>query len=143
MNHTLQHLEDSAADQFGLKIAARLDVGIEELPYDISERLRAARQQALAKRKMATAGSVVRNGKGTAALHLGSEWFGLWGRVASIVPLVALVMGLFAIQKFMDEDRANELAEVDTALLTDDLPPEAYADSGFVQFLKTRSASAN
>jgi hypothetical protein len=36
----------------------------------------------------------------------------------------------------MDDDRANELAEVDSALLIDDLPPAAYADPGFLQFLK-------
>jgi hypothetical protein len=28
------------------------------------------------------------------------------------------------------------LAEVDSALLIDDLPPAAYADPGFLQFLK-------
>jgi hypothetical protein len=28
-------------------------------------------------------------------------------------------------------------AEVDTALLADTLPPEAYRDPGFVEFLKT------
>jgi hypothetical protein len=36
----------------------------------------------------------------------------------------------------MDDDRANELAEIDSALLIDDLPPAAYADPGFLQFLK-------
>ena len=30
----------------------------------------------------------------------------------------------------------HELAEVDAALLTDALPPAAYADPGFLQFLK-------
>jgi len=40
------------------------------------------------------------------------------------------------IQHITDDDRANELAEVDSALLTDDLPPSAYADPGFLQFLK-------
>jgi hypothetical protein len=29
------------------------------------------------------------------------------------------------------------VAEFDQALLTDDLPPAAYADPGFVQFLKS------
>jgi hypothetical protein len=29
------------------------------------------------------------------------------------------------------------LAEVDVALLTDELPPAAFADPGFLQFLKT------
>jgi hypothetical protein len=36
-----------------------------------------------------------------------------------------------------NEDRARELAEVDVALLTDDLPPAAFSDPGFLQFLKT------
>jgi hypothetical protein len=36
----------------------------------------------------------------------------------------------------MYDNRANELAEVDSALLIDDLPPAAYADPGFLQFLK-------
>jgi hypothetical protein len=31
---------------------------------------------------------------------------------------------------------AQELAEVDTAILTDELPPNAYTDAGFAQFLK-------
>jgi hypothetical protein len=56
--------------------------------------------------------------------------------MASLVPLIALVAGLALIQNIMDDDRANELAEVDSALLVDDLPPSAYADPGFLQFLK-------
>ena len=41
------------------------------------------------------------------------------------------------INVVQDEKRAHELAEVDAALLTDDLPPAAYADPGFLQFLKS------
>ena len=41
------------------------------------------------------------------------------------------------------DNRANELAaEVDAALLTDDLPPAAYTDPGFAQFLKTKGAAS-
>jgi len=47
-----------------------------------------------------------------------------------------LVFGLIAINVIQDDKRANELAEIDAALLTDDLPPAAYADPGFSQFLK-------
>ena len=50
--------------------------------------------------------------------------------------VIALVAGLALIQNIMDDDRANELAEIDSALLVDDLPPSAYADPGFLQFLK-------
>ena len=48
-------------------------------------------------------------------------------------------MGLIAINVIQDDNRASELAEIDAALLTDDLPPSAYADPGFSQFLKISS----
>jgi hypothetical protein len=50
--------------------------------------------------------------------------------------MVLLVVGLLTINMVLDEFRANEVAEVDAALLTDDLPPVAYTDPGFVHFLK-------
>jgi hypothetical protein len=37
-----------------------------------------------------------------------------------------------------NDNRAKELAEIDAAILTDDLPPAAYTDPGFAQFLKIR-----
>jgi hypothetical protein len=48
-----------------------------------------------------------------------------------------LLAGLVTIHVVQNEYRARELAEIDAALLTDDLPPAAYADPGFVQFLKS------
>ncbi|MCJ0763110.1 DUF3619 family protein [Variovorax terrae] len=126
-------------DRYGLKVAARLSAGTGELPHDISERLRAARVRAVAQRKVArvrTASSVVASG-GSAALTFGDEGLSLWSRIASALPLIALVAGLVAINMVQNENRANEVAEVDAALLTDDLPPSAYADPGFAQFIKT------
>jgi len=145
MNKTLQYTpaQMAAEEIFGQKIANRLDAGAQDLPYDVSERLRAARMQALAKRKVVavrvTAPAVANVNNGAATLNFGGEGLGLWARLASALPLIALVAGLFVIQFVQDEDHANELAEVDTALLTDDLPPQAYADPGFTQFLKTRA----
>lgn len=125
-------------DRFGRQVAARLSMGTTELPYEISERLRAARVQALTQRKIQarTATTVVASG-GAAALTFGDEGLNLWSRLASALPLIALVAGLVAINLIQNESRAHELAEVDAALLTDDLPPSAYADSGFMQFLKS------
>jgi hypothetical protein len=53
------------------------------------------------------------------------------------MPLIALVVGLLTINSVQNDNRAQEVAEVDAALLTDDLPPAAFSDPGFVQFLKT------
>ena len=41
----------ASQDRFGHRVAARLSAGTAELPYEVSERLRAARTQALARRK--------------------------------------------------------------------------------------------
>lgn len=129
---------EQTQDRFGRRVAARLGAGTAELSHDVTERLRAARVQAVARRKSAnirTAATVSHSG-GAATLTFGDEGQSLWNRIASVLPLVALVAGLFVIQVAQDERRAHEVAEVDAALLTDDLPPAAYADPGFIQFLK-------
>ncbi len=124
-------------DQYGYRLAARLGAATDDLPRDIGERLRAARMQALARRKSeplavrtvsVSAGQAVLGGAGEPSL---------WQRLASALPLIVLVAGLVTIHVVQNEHRAREVAEVDAALLTDDLPPAAYADPGFVQFLKT------
>jgi hypothetical protein len=129
-----------AQDRFGLQVAARLSDAADELPYDISERLRAARTRALSQRRSAaqTASSVTRSGA-AATLTFGTEHLNWWDRVAAAAPLLALVLGLVAINVIQNDKRANEIAEIDAALLTDDLPPAAYADPGFTQFLKSRA----
>jgi len=123
-------------DRFGRRVAARLDAGTTELPRDITERLRAARVQAVALRKPSLQTAVAVSG-GQAALGLGDEGLGWLGRIASALPLLVLAAGLITIHVVQNERRASEVAEVDAALLTDDLPPSAYADPGFVQFLKS------
>ncbi|MBC5783404.1 DUF3619 family protein [Ramlibacter sp. USB13] len=123
------------ADPFGRAVARRLSAGTDELSYETRERLRAARVRALAARKVEDVAPVTVGRGGAATLGLGERtWF---NRVASVLPLVVLAAGLVLIHTFQADRRASELAEVDAALLTDDLPPAAYADPGFVQFLKT------
>jgi len=128
----------TAADLYGRRVAARLAAGTAGLPYDVTERLRAARTQAVAQRKrvagLRTAATV--SGSGGAATLTADENFSLWQLAASVLPIIALVAGLVFIHTVQNESRANEVAEVDAALLTDDLPPSAYADAGFIQFLK-------
>ena len=129
----------SADDRFGQQLAARLTVAGDDLPHEISERLKAARMMALSKRHIAksvTASAVVNLGQ-TAALHLDGEKSKWWGRMAAFVPLIALVVGLLAIQLVQDDFWAAEIASVDAELLTDTLPPEAYTDPGFAQYLRS------
>ena len=123
-------------DQFGLLISVRLREATEDLPYDISERLRAARVRAVAARRVALVKVAPYTSASQGTLLIGNEHLGGWGRLAAFAPLVALVLGLVFISIVQDDNQANELAEIDSALLTDDLPPSAYADVGFTEFLK-------
>jgi hypothetical protein len=137
------HLQTNqqAMDIFGRRITARLNVAVQNLPYDISERLRAARVQAIDKRKwvlvQTTSGYRVQGHSDILTSgHYGerSSW---WNRLGAAGLFLTLVLGLFAINVIQDELRVRELADIDSALLTDDLPPAAYIDPGFAQFLKS------
>jgi hypothetical protein len=131
-------------DRVGQAIARRLNEHATDLPHDISERLRIARMQAIAQRKRepvlvlqpqwASAG-----GPPTSPPD---EGLNLWSRLASALPLIALLFGLATIHVFQNEHRTNEIASVDAELLIDDLPPAAYTDPGFLVFLKSNPLQA-
>ena len=115
-------------------LARRLAAGLNTpLPHDISERLRAARVRAVSARRVS---SVLVQADGTLTLDAAHDRLRPLGWLASILPLIALIVGLVTIKQFQDERRAREVADIDTALLTDDLPPSAYTDPGFLRFLK-------
>ena len=135
-------------DRFGLKLASHLSTGADDLEHDFSERLRVARQLALAKRKLPaltreTARPTVLGNQGSSVVLGGGagDEPGWWNRLASFLPLVVLVVGLVAIPSLQNDFRANEVAEIDAALLTDDLPPAAFIDPGFAEFIKARRAA--
>lgn len=140
MMNSTQKRADLLHDRFALKTVAYLSAATVDLPHDISERLRAGRAQAVSSRKIAkmqTASNVVNTGTAAALTWGSEERLGWWGRIGAVLPLIALAVGLLVINSVQDDNRARELAEVDSALLTDVLPPAAFADPGFVQFLKT------
>ena len=130
---------ESMQTRFGLRVSARLSTQAEALSADISERLRFAREQALVHtrnaRSVETAIAVGATKSGAAIL--GRSGTGWWIKVASILPAIALAGGLMLIQQWQDRTQISVAAEVDAALLADDLPPKAYSDAGFVEFLKT------
>ncbi len=119
-------------------LAARLNQACNEVGHDISERLRVARNLALQARpapvrQLQRAHTVQSNGTLTSPSE---EGLNLWRVLASGLPLLALVAGLLMIQAAQDEHFDTDIATIDSALLLDELPPDAYTDPGFMQFLK-------
>jgi hypothetical protein len=82
--------------------------------------------------------SIVNLGGGS-SLTLGSDQPNWWGKLAAAAPLLMLVLGLIAINLIQDDIHIKEIADLDAALLTDDLPPAAYTDPGFAHYLKISS----
>jgi len=120
-------------------ITSRLNEGANALPHDISERLKVARMQALAKRKLvaeAASDNVVIAQAGQATMGMRSSFRNLMTQLGSWLPLLALITGMVVIGIAQDDWTAQEIADVDTELLTDALPPAAYTDPGFAQFLR-------
>ena len=144
MNTRAENFVGVHGDAFGRAVAARLSEGAELLPHDFNERLRAARARAVSQRKLAQViqvAQVVSVSGGEAALQWGGVQEGFWNRLASLLPLLALVVGLITIAVLQDELRAREVAEVDAELLTNELPPSAYVDPGFAQSLRVNKSN--
>ena len=125
----------SQADQFGQRVSARLNKGAQNLDHDITQRLRVAREAALAQ-LAAQPGLVSASQRHGAVLSIGGP-LGAWAKLSTLVPALVLLVGLFCIDAVQDQFRADELADVDLELLTAELPPVAYTDPGFVQFLRS------
>lgn len=124
-----------------VRIAGAVAERAERVPHDVAERLRVAREQAVARARRAlpaaqTAGAatVVGVARGAALLGAPVPW---WQRAASVLPLLVLLIGLLAVEQVAEREQVLGAADVDTMLLTGDLPPAAYADPGFGEFLRS------
>lgn len=119
---------------FAYKVRHALNEHADHLPPSTCERLASARKSALA-RKKADMPSMIAERR--LAGNLGSFFsFSMFGRMAVAVPLIALVTGLAGIYQYEEQKRIAELAELDAAVLSDELPLTAYLDTGFNAYLE-------
>jgi len=143
---------DALEARFALRLTARLEGGAQSLPHDISERLRVARMQALAQAchqavaaklpqtEAASGMSIIDIDARTGTATLGrmggpgeSVW---WSRLGWLVPTLVLALGLNSMGEWESREQIARAAQMDTELLGDDLPPAAYLDEGFGEFLR-------
>ena len=105
------------------------------LDAGVAARLARAREAALARQRQARAPVLV-----WADNVLGNGWG--WGSLSArvVLPVVMLAVAAFGIYRWQENQRLAEVVEIDTQLLTDDLPIDAYLDRGFQTWLKKRAA---
>ena len=122
--------------QFGNKVRLLLNQGL-RVDARVAERLRAARERALERRKAEARQPVL----GWADNVLGR--FGGFGGLSLrlLLPIALLVLGLAAVYNRQQEQRASDVEEIDAMLLSDDLPIDAYLDGGFEAWLKKKRSA--
>ncbi len=122
-------------------VRGALDESAERLPYRAARRLAAARAEALANANVSTRAAHARP-------HFAADTGGtppprlIWRIAAVVVPVVVVVAGLLGISAWETQQRADDLAALDAAMLADDVPIAAYADRGFGVFLRNVSWEA-
>jgi hypothetical protein len=118
----------------GYRIRQTLNQGL-VLDSDKLARLQEAREQAIARQRAAAPRTV---------LAWADNVVGSLGESSSllsrfVLPTAMLVLGLVAINVWQQSQTVQELEEIDAAVLTSDLPIDAYLDRGFDAWLKRSS----
>jgi hypothetical protein len=121
---------------FAKKITTYLDQGTANLKAGVAYRLQSARQEALARladpERAASLRLAGARAGGSGTLGSGRSFWarGLWIGVALIAAAG------FGFQQWQAYQQLNDLEETDAAILSSDLPIDAYLDRGFANWLK-------
>jgi hypothetical protein len=129
-------------DRIGSAVRECLDGSTAQLPSRVTDRLYLARLAAMAARKHEFVPQLEPVLRPQLALNQGgisNQSSPNWARLSWFAPFIVLALGLLAIAEWQQDARINDIAAVDIALLSDDVPPDAYMDSGFLAFLKLSS----
>jgi hypothetical protein len=121
---------------FAFQVRQHLNRGTLAMDCTTLDRLAAARQQALARQKVAVSSSVLA-GIGS---HFQIQFDHLHPRQLLLLAALAVALAFGSLAYWQAQDQVSELEEVDSALLSDDLPISAYLDNGFDAWLNKRSS---
>jgi hypothetical protein len=114
--------------QFAYRIRQVLDRGTADMDRDITSRLYELRQGALGRQKVAMAGLSLA-GIG----HFAST--SISGHARGLLAAMALLIGAVGTFYWNNFEQAAANAEIDSALLADEVPFSAYLDQGFMEWL--------
>lgn len=133
----MNYSKESRDLDFAYKVKRALNESAENIPSPAMERLAQARKLALARKKPEATVSVFAVKNVLAGVSgFSSQGKGSWfGKVGLVLPMLALVAGLFGIYEYEQQQNISELADIDAAVLVDELPPAAYIDTGFSAYL--------
>ena len=121
---------------FANKITTYLDRGVSELKAGTAYKLQLARKAALDRlvdpaRQVSTQSALAGGGAGTVSGGNGYRFGAGLG-----LALLLAIGGAFGYQQWQAYQQQRDIAEMDAAILSSDLPIDAYLDRGFQTWLK-------
>ena len=123
-------------ERYGFRIRQALNHRLNDIPPTALRRLEAARHLAVSRQRVAAT-------EWQLAGHGGAAVSGRSGHhvpyLRQILAVLALLLGMWISFYWHSTTYVSELETVDSALLSDDIPPEAFMDSDFFEWLKDNS----
>ena len=124
-------------ERYASRVRQALNHGLKDIPPASARRLEAARHLALSRQKQEVPQLALAGDHGRRQFHFISENRYL----RQILAVLALLFGMW-ISFYLDSVKyVTAMEEVDSALLSDDLPPEAFLDNDFFEWLKDDTAA--
>lgn len=122
------------------QIKRALDEQADNLPAAAAERLAAARKTAVIRKKPGNPlhVNVAQNAIAGSAGHFFGQPLPWLSRLGVAIPLLVGAIAFIGLYEFEQQQRIAELAELDVAVLSDELPVSTYADKGFNAYLTMR-----
>ena len=128
-------------DIFAKKITTYLDQGAADLKPGIAYRLQLARAEAVSRLADPRRSAELRVGMAGAGSGTGIAGGGrsFWGSGRLWIGIGLIVVAGFGFQQWQAYQQLNDIEETDAAILSSDLPIDAYLDRGFQNWLKHAS----
>ena len=119
-------------ERYASRVRQALNHGLKDIPTASTRRLEAARHLALSRQKQEVPQLALAGDHSRRHLHFVSEN----RHLRQILAVLALLLGMW-ISFYLDSVKyISDIEELDSSLLSDDLPPEAFLDNDFFKWLK-------
>jgi hypothetical protein len=119
-------------ERYASRVRQALNHGLKDIPSASARRLEAARHLALSRQRQQVPVLALAGNHGRRHFHFMSDN----RRLRQVLAVLALLFGMW-ISFYLDSvNYISAIEEVDSALLSDDLPPEAFLDNDFFKWLK-------
>lgn len=117
-------------ERFAYRVRQMLNHSARDLSPAANRRLAAARHLALSKQKQ-PAHQMVLAGVGSSIQKQAHQSI----YIRQVLAILALLLGMWISFYWHSVQYVSELEAVDSAMLADELPPEAFLDNDFIQWL--------